>query len=455
MPAVPDHVFRAYDIRGVYGVDLTEEVAERVGLAFGCYVGGGGRRVAVGMDVRLSSPSLKEAVKRGLARAGCHVRDVGLVPTPALYYAVISRGLDGGVMVTASHNPPEWNGFKLCVKGAAIVGEGMGMEDVRAIAQNPLLDGLRERGEVVVEGGLLDDYLSFLLSRVRLARRLSVAMDLSHGCCTLTAPRAFKELGCEVKALNAQPDGSFPSHPPEPTEEALSQLRDLVVEAGADFGVGYDGDGDRAVFIDDRGRVLLGDVVAAILAQHYLPRHPGSAVVLDVSCSSAALEAVERAGGRVVVSRVGHAYIMDAMLKTQALIGGERSSHLYFKEVWGIDDGLYASLKVAQLLSEVGEPLSALVDRLPRYPSKSKNYPFPDEAKFKAVAEIASELKSRGVKVIEVDGVKAILDEGWFIIRPSNTQPLIKVVAEARSQEALERLLKEAEALITARRASA
>ncbi|MCX8204996.1 MAG: phosphomannomutase/phosphoglucomutase [Candidatus Nezhaarchaeota archaeon] len=449
---LPEHVFRAYDIRGVYGRDLTEELAERVGLAFGCYVGGGGRKVAVGMDVRLSSPALAKALARGLMRAGCRVVGVGLVPTPALYYAVVSRGLDGGVMVTASHNPPEWNGFKLCVRGARIVAEGMGMEDVKALAQSPLLDGLGERGEVVEEP-ILDDYLSCILSRVKVSRGLRVALDLSNGCCALTAPRAFQELGCEVEALNSQLDGRFPGHLPEPTEEALSQLRRVVVERKADFGVGYDGDGDRAVFVDDKGRVLLGDSVIAILAQHYLPRHPGSAVVLDVSSSLAAIEAVEKAGGRVVVSRVGHAYIMDAMVSTGALIGGERSSHLYFRDLWGIDDGLYASLKVAELLSELREPLSKLVDQLPRYYSRSQSYEFPDHAKFRAVADIASEVKSRGVRVVEVDGVKALLDEGWFLIRASNTQPLIKVTVEARTREGLERLFREAEALVKARAA--
>jgi len=450
--SIPDHIFRAYDVRGVYGEDLTDDVARQVGLAFGCYVGGGGRRVAIGMDVRLSSPPLKRAFTEGLLRAGCNVIDIGLVPTPALYYAVASRGLSGGVMVTASHNPPEWNGFKLCVKGAAVVGEGMGMEDLKALAQNPLLSQLDGRGEVVVEEGFLDDYLAFLLRHVRPERRLKVALDLANGCCALTAPRAFRELGFEVEALNERPDGRFPAHLPEPTEETLGQLRELVVKTGADLGVGYDGDGDRAVFIDDRGRVLLGDVVTAILAQHYLPEHPGSAVVLDVSCSSVAFEAVERTGGRVVVSRVGHAYIMDAMMRTGALIGGERSSHLYFKEIWGIDDGLYASLKVAELLSRLGEPLSSLVDRLPKYYSKSKNYDFPDRVKFKVVADIAEELKSRGVRVVELDGVKALFDDGWFIIRPSNTQPLVKMTAEAKTPEALERLFKEAERLIEARR---
>lgn len=449
--SIPEHIFRAYDVRGVYGEDLTEEVARRVGLAFGCYVGGGGRSVAIGMDVRLSSPSLKKAFTEGLVRAGCRVVDVGLVPTPALYYAVVSRGLSGGAMVTASHNPPEWNGFKLCVKDALVVGEGMGMEDVKALAQSPLLDQLNEQGEVVVEEGFLDDYVEFLLSHVRPARRLRVALDLANGCCALTAPRAFKELGFEVEALNDQPNGRFPGHLPEPTEETLSQLRELVVKVGADFGVGYDGDGDRAVFVDDKGRVLLGDVVTAILAQHYLPKHPGSAVVLDVTCSSLAFEAVERAGGRVVVSRVGHAYIVDAMARTGALMGGERSSHLYFKEIWGVDDGLYASLKVAELLSQLDEPLSSLVDRLPKYYSRSRNYEFPDHVKFKVVADIAEELKSKGVEVLELDGVKALFDEGWFIIRPSNTQPLVKMTAEAKTPEALERLFKEAEELIKAR----
>ena len=448
---MPDHIFRAYDIRGVYGVDLTGEIAERIGLAFGHYAGGRGRKIAIGMDVRLSSPNLKKAFTQGLVKAGCNVIDVGLVPTPALYYAVVAKKLDGGVMVTASHNPPEWNGFKLCMRGAKMVSEGMGMEDLKALAQNPYLAEDEVKGEVVPDEGFLEEYTSFLLSKVKVSRELKVALDLSNGCCSLTAPRLFEKLGCKVVALNAEPDGRFPNHLPEPTEETLSELKRVVVEEKADFGVGYDGDGDRAVFIDDKGRVLLGDSMTALLVHHYLPREPGSSIVLDVSSSSVVEEIVKQLGGRVIVSRVGHAYIMDTMLKTGALIGGERSSHLYFKEIWGIDDGVYASLKVAEMLSEIEQPLSALVDKLPRYPSRSKNYDFPDQVKFKVVAEIAQELKAVGVKVMELDGVKALFDSGWFLIRPSNTQPLIKLTVEAKDQEALDKLFREAEKLILAR----
>lgn len=448
---IAEHIFRAYDIRGVYGVDLDEKVARRVGLALGHYLGGRGRKLAVGMDVRLSSPALKKALVDGLTSAGCDVVDVGLVPSPALYYAVASMKLDGGAMVTASHNPPEWNGFKLCRKDAYIIAEGMGMEDLKALALKPDLPESGVKGRVEEDPGLLDRYIEDMVSKVKVSRRLKVVLDVANGCCSLTAPKMFEKLGCEVKVLNAELDGRFPAHLPEPTEETLAELKSKVVELGADFGVGFDGDGDRAVFVDDKGRVLLGDVVTALLVNHYLPREPGAAVVFDVSCSSIVEEAVKRLGGKPIVSRVGHAYMMDAVMRNNALLGGERSSHLYFREIWGIDDGAYAALKVAEMLSEAHEPLSALVDRLPRYPTKAKNYDCPDDVKFKAVADIAQELKSRGVRIIEVDGVKVLLDEGWFLIRPSNTQPLIKLTVEAKDEASLAKLFEEAESLIKAR----
>jgi len=283
---IAEHIFRAYDVRGIYGVDLDEEVARRIGLALGRYLGGRGRRLAVGMDVRLSSPSLKKALIDGITSAGCDVVDVGLVPSPVLYYAVASMGLDGGAMVTASHNPPEWNGFKLCRRGAYIIAEGMGMEELKALAMSRDLEEAEVKGRVEEDPKLLDRYIDDMVSRVRVTRRLKVVLDVSNGCCSLTAPRMFEKLGCEVTVLNPELDGRFPAHLPEPTEETLAELRRRVVELGADFGVGFDGDGDRAVFVDDKGRVLLGDV------------EPGAAVVYDVSCSSIVEEAIRRHGGR-------------------------------------------------------------------------------------------------------------------------------------------------------------
>ncbi|MEM1537693.1 MAG: phosphomannomutase/phosphoglucomutase [Candidatus Nezhaarchaeales archaeon] len=441
---VASSIFRAYDVRGVYGEDLTLEVAEAIGKGFATFLGGGGRRVAVGRDVRLSGEVLQEALMGGLTSAGCNVLDIGVVTSPVLYFTVINLRLDGGVMVTASHNPPEWNGFKLCREGAILCGEGTGMEEVRSI----VLEGRFKEGvKGVLEhyGNALKDYFNHVLRLVNIEKPLKVALDPGNGASTLTAPYLFKEAGCSIVAINAEPNGRFPAHHPEPTEEALQQLKEVVVKEEADFGVGYDGDGDRAVFIDERGNILPGDVTLVLFAKYYLEKRGGGKVVYDVSCSTAVEEAIRASGGEPIVSRVGHAFMMNRVLSEKAVFGGEKSSHFYFAELYGIDDGVFASLKLAEILSRKGVRLSELASTVSRYPSTSKNYECADNVKFKVVERLARKYMELGKKLIALDGVKVLEPEGWFLVRASNTQPLIKVTVESKSVEKLKELKEKVE----------
>lgn len=445
---IPEHIFRAYDIRGVYGTDLTEEIATRIGRALASYVDGEGKSMLVGRDVRLSSPPIGDALIKGLLAGGFDVEDIGTVTTPILYFSSVNYGRNGGVMVSASHNPPEWNGFKIWLETGFIC-QGKGMEELKAIA---LKGRFKESagGRLKRNPNAIADYENHVAKRIDVERRMKVAADPGNGSCCLLIPRVFRKVGIDVAAINAEPDGSFPARPPDPTEEVLGGLKRLVLDEKADFGVGFDGDGDRAVFVDDLGRMVPSDLILVMLTEFYLKRQKGVAVVYEVSCSLNVEETVKACGGKPVLSQVGHTYIVDKMLKEKAVLGGETSGHFYFADMYGFDDALFAGLKVAEILSKTGMKLSEILDSLPKYPRiPIKNYECPDEKKFSVVEELAEDFRRMGYETVTIDGVKVVEDEGWLLIRPSNTQPLIRLTVEAKNKEALQRLAQFAEEKIT------
>jgi phosphomannomutase/phosphoglucomutase len=442
---IPPHIFRAYDIRGIYGEDLTEETSKRIGQAFASCMDGAGKNFVVGRDVRLSGEVLEKALIEGMLSIGCNVQEIGMLPTPLFYFAIVHYGKDGGAMVTASHNPAEWNGFKLCREKGLLCAQGMGMEKIKEAAVTGELRA-GARGKIEHYDGVVADYSKFALSKVEIARQLKVALDPGNGTCALLVPELFQDAGLEVVAINAEPDGSFPSRSPEPTEKSLGELKKVVLAKGADFGVGYDGDGDRALFVDNRGRVLSGDITLTILARYHLHKRRGAKILYDVACSSSVAEVIKAHGGKPILSRIGHAYIMDRMIKENIELGGEISSHIYFSEVYGFDDGLFATLKLAELLSKTDRKLDELVDSIPRYPATPvKVYDCPDERKFKVVEELTKEFKYMGYETVTLDGVKIIEPKGWVLIRASNTLPQIKMIAEAKTQEELRQLTDFAE----------
>lgn len=437
-------IFRAYDIRGVYGVDLNEDLAKAIGLAYGTMLGNRGR-VVVGRDVRLSGEALASAVAEGLAEAGCDVLDIGLVTTPMSYFAVVHLKADGGIQVTASHNPPEWNGFKLIKKGGETLSAGAGMEELRDM----VLQGRFRRGEEkgrIEKVDILESYVDFITSKIEIGRSLRIAVDYSNGAAAIPFPKIAERVGLEIEALNEVPDGRFPGHLPEPREDTLKDLQDLVVKTGVDFGAGFDGDGDRVVFVDDRGRILSGDIALAIFVKHLDKK---GKVIFDVSSSSALREIIVEKGCEPIEMRVGRAFLLNAVRELNAVIGGEKSDHFYFPELWGFDDACYAVLRMAEIVVESGKRLSELVDEIPHYPSiPITTFSCPDELKAKIVERIAKHYESLGLRVSRIDGVKAYFDDGWVLVRPSNTMPQIKMTAEAKTEERLSEIVREAEDLI-------
>lgn len=433
-----DHIFRAYDIRGIFGEDLTEEVATKIGAAFAKFLDG--KSVVVGRDVRTSGEKLRDALVSGLT-SRCNVTDVGVLPTPVLYFATNILKKDAGVMITASHNPPKWNGFKAFwgQKGTIY---GKDMETIKNYAKQIDPKALSERkGEVVSQEGVIKDYQDFVENKIQLERQLSVVADTANGTCGLVAPSLFKRMNCNIHTLNQKPDGNFPAHLPVPKAETLGELMKEVVERKADFGVGYDGDGDRAVFIDEKGNLIPGDLTLLIFAKDILQKNPGGKVVYELSCSMAVEEYVKALGGIPIVERVGHTFIMDRMVGENALLGGEKSSHFYFADVYGMDDGVFASMKLAEILSKTNEKLSEMVAALPHYPSiYEKNFDCPDKQKFSVIEKVRRQFKEHGLETLDLDGVKLIEKDGWVILRASNTEPVIRISAEAKTKEKLNEL---------------
>jgi phosphomannomutase/phosphoglucomutase len=434
-----DHIFRAYDIRGIFGEDLTEEIATKIGEAFAIFLQG--KTVVVGRDVRISGEKLRDALVSGLV-SQCEVTDVGVLPTPLLFYAANRLSKDAGIMVTASHNPPQWNGFKaFWGKKGSIYGKDM--EKVRDYAKNIDIKKLGEnlKGKASTYDGIIQEYQDFVQNKIKIERKLKVVADTANGTCGLVAPDLFERLGCDIITLNKEPDGSFPAHLPVPKEETLGELMKEVVKHKADFGVGYDGDGDRAVFIDEKGNLIPGDLTLLIFAKDILEKNRGGKVVYELSCSMAVEEFVKKHGGIPLVERVGHTFIMDKMISEKALLGGEKSSHFYFADVFGMDDGTFASIKLAEILSKSNKKLSEMVAELPQYPSVyEKNFECPDNMKFIVIEKVRKQFKGYGLETLDIDGVKLIEEFGWVILRASNTEPVIRISAEARTKEKLKEL---------------
>jgi phosphomannomutase/phosphoglucomutase len=424
-------IFKACDIRGRYGADLTPQIAEQLGLAVGTELTG--RTAVVGGDLRPSTLPLKKALIKGLMEAGCRVVDVGIIPTPAFYFAKDFLQTEGGVMVTGSHNPPGDNGFKISLGPWPITGEELASLE-RRMARKDFAQGggSYEHSEVV------DHYKSFIRSKFSPGGRLKVVVDAGNGCYARIAPQVLRELGYEVVELYCEPDGRFPGRLPNPAVPAnLKSLCESVVQSGADLGAAFDGDGDRVVFVDEQGRVVESDCSIVLFARYLLRRGPGE-VVYDLKCSSVVAEEVRRAGGLPVMEKSGHAFIKTTLLRRKALLGGEISGHFFFGEL-GRDDGLYAALLMLKIVAEEGRGLAALADTVPRYPiTPDIRLSCPPEEAQAIVRELEQAFaRDTDCEVSTLDGVRIAWPDGWALVRPSVTEPLITLRFEAHSQERL------------------
>ena len=437
------HVFRAYDVRGLVGRDINADVFRQVGRAYATLIRrNGGRQIAVGQDNRLSSADLKRGFVEGVRAAGVSVVDIGLSPTPILYFATAHWKLDGGANITGSHNPIEYNGVKMVHPGAAPLSE----DEIQ------MLRTLAERGDYESGAGELtsrsprDDYFDTVAGMIHLARRPRVVVDAGNGVAGLYAPALLRRLGCDVVELYCESDGSFPNHLPDPEDERnVEDLKAKVIEVRADVGIAYDGDADRVGVIDERGHRHEADLILALLARDLLARHPGAKIVFDVKSSQALIEDIQSHGGVPVMWKTGHSHLKRKMREDGILLGGEVSGHMFFAEnYYGVDDGILASCKIIELAARAPDPISRLFDSVPHLRATPElKAPCPDGEKFKVVEEVTRELKRR-YQTIDIDGARVVFPgKGWGLVRASNTNPYLTLRFEARTDAEIEEMKRE------------
>jgi phosphomannomutase/phosphoglucomutase len=434
------HIFREYDIRGVFETDLNAESVTTLGRAFGTYyLERGKRRVAVGRDTRLSSPVIRDWLVEGMTDAGVDVVDIGMVPTPLSYYSTYRLGLDGSVMITGSHNPPQYNGFKITIGTDALFGEQI--QELRSMIDGDLLrtDG---GGRVEVHPTLVAEYQDDVAGRIQMGSRpLRIVVDAGNGVGGFVALPLFQRLGLEVEGLYCEPDGTFPNHHPDPSEEHnLVALRERVLATGADLGIAYDGDADRIGVIDDKGAILWGDRLLVALARDVLKDNPGAPIVGEVKCSRVLFEEIEKAGGKAILSRVGHSLIKARMKAEGALLAGEMSGHIFYKHRWfGFDDAIYTSARLLEILSKTTLKMSELLaDVRTPFVTPETRVDCPDAVKFQVVADVTEQYRQGGDRVVDIDGVRVERPEGWGLVRASNTSPVIVMRAEGSTREQLD-----------------
>ena len=432
---IPEHIFREYDIRGVVGEDLHPRVAEAVGCAYGselsARLAGTTPRVVVGEDNRPSSTALRGGLVRGLRAAGCDVVRLGTVPTPVTYFAEYEFAADGAVQITGSHNPPEYNGIKMTMGKGSVYGDAI----------RSLLRRIRAGDVAAGDGGLemvdpLPAYVADVSGRFRLARPVKAVVDCGNGTGSVVAAELLEAVGFDVIPLYCESDGTFPNHHPDPTVDEY--VRDMIAEVrsrGAEVGIGFDGDADRIGVVDDRGRIVRGDILLLLFGLDLLRRRePGATLVFDVKCSQVLSDEFERAGGVPLMWKTGHSLIKEKMKETGAPLAGELSGHVCFADdYYGFDDALYAACRLGELLAASDRPLSDMAGALPAYESTPElRIEVAEEEKFQIVERAVEHFAAR-YEVVAVDGVRVLFGDGWGLIRASNTQPVIVARYEAET----------------------
>ncbi len=440
-------LFREYDLRGIVGSELTVEMAERLGLAYATYVAGRGvTAISLGRDGRLSSPSLHQALLKGLLDGGLDVIDIGVCSSPLVYFSLFTLPVGGGIMITGSHNAAEYNGFKICVGKEAIHGEAI--QELRLVMEKGVFVSGAGR---LSEHAIIPDYLAYIKKSFAgvNAHRLHVVIDCGNGAASLVAQQALELLGCKVTGLYCDLDGRFPNHHPDPMVlDNLADLMQAVKDQKADVGIGYDGDADRIGAVDERGDVLWGDRLLVVYARDILAVKPGGAIISEVKASQSLYDDIAAKGGRPIMWKTGHSLIKAKMKEESAVLAGEMSGHVFFADrYFGYDDAVYASCRLIEILAKGTQPLSALVSDLPKtVVTPEIRVDLPDSVKFDVVRSIqtrfADYLKTKQSlgptnlvlrDLITIDGVRAIFDEGWGLIRASNTQPALVLRFEATS----------------------
>jgi len=429
-------IFREYDIRGIAGKDLTEETVELLGRGIGTFLRRQDKsRITLGRDCRPSSDPFRDALAVGLTSTGISIIDTGVVPTPLLYFSIIHCSSDGGVMITGSHNPSEYNGFKTCIGTDSVYGEQI--QDIYRIIESG--DFATGKGSVS-DIDVISPYSKHILDNIRLSRPVRVAVDCGNGTGCLVAPDIMEGLGAQVTQLYCEMDGSFPNHHPDPTlEENLSDLQSRVKQDSLEVGVAFDGDADRIGVIADNGKIIWGDILLAIFAREILKREPGATFISEVKCSMNLYRDIEKHGGRAIMWKTGHSLIKAKMKEEKALLAGEMSGHMFFADrYFGYDDAVYAACRLLELLSGSRVPLSEIIsDFPPTVVTPEIRIQCDDDKKFKVVEEVKGYFKKH-YEVIDVDGARVLFPNGWGLVRASNTQDVLVMRFESDTQENLE-----------------
>ncbi len=436
-PAIPEGIFRSYDIRGLVDTEITPELAEHIGRALGSEaLDQGETHMVLARDGRSHSPVLAEALRTGIASTGCHIIDLGTVPTPLMYFATHHLNeTSSGVMVTASHNPGEYNGFKMVINGVTLADDAV--LDVRSRIQRQQY----HQGEGETRShDIITDYIERIFSDVALVGAVSLVIDAGNAVPGVVAPRLFEELGCDVTPLYCDLDGSFPNHDPDPTQEAnLQDLITKVQEVGADLGAALDGDGDRLIIVTPKGRIIWPDQLLMLFARDILGRNPGADVLFDVKCSRQLNQLVTSYGGRPIMWKTGHSHMKSKMIETGALIGGEYSGHIFIKDRWyGFDDGLYTLARLLEIITLRDQPIDDIFAAFPILPSTPElKIPVQDDQKFALVERLVAEGEFQSGKASTIDGLRVDFAKGWGLVRASNTSAALTLRFEAETEEAL------------------
>ena len=447
--ALPREIFKAYDIRGIVGKTLTAEIVERIGRAIGSEARARNQnRVVVGRDGRLSGPELTAALARGLAASGCDVIDIGMVPTPVVYFATHHLGTHTGVAVTGSHNPPDYNGLKMMIGGETLAGEAIQRLRNR-IETNDLVSGAGK----ITHQDIGEDYLARIAGDVKLARKMRVAVDCGNGVAGALAAPLYRRLGCDVTELYCEVDGTFPNHHPDPSQpKNLVDLINEIKTGGYDVGLAFDGDGDRCGVISPDGSVIWPDRQMILYARDVLARHPGAEIIYDVKCSRTLPAAITAAGGRPTMWKTGHSFIKAKLRETGALLAGEMSGHTFFKERWyGFDDGLYTGARLLELLSRDARPPQAIFAALPNTVNTPElNLKFAEGEHYVFMERLLKRASFPDAKVTTIDGLRVDFDDGFGLVRASNTTPVLVFRFEGDNEQALKRIQQRFRELVLA-----
>jgi phosphomannomutase / phosphoglucomutase len=432
-------IFREYDIRGMYNEDLNKDTVHTLGLAIASYYHKKNvSRISVGRDCRLSSPELSEVLIKGLIESGIDVVDIGVVPTPLLYFSLFHLDLTGGIQITGSHNPPEYNGFKICLNKTTIHGEEI--QEIRRIAETK--DFVNGSGSLQ-QADMTTPYIEYISENIFKGDvKRKVVVDAGNGVGGLVAPKAYSALGVEVEELFCEPDGNFPNHHPDPTIPGnLEHIKKKVSETSADLGIAFDGDADRIGVVDKEGNIIWGDQLMIIFSRDLLERYPGASIIGEVKCSQVLYDDIKSHGGVPIMWKAGHSLIKAKMKEEGALFAGEMSGHLFFAErYFGYDDAIYAGARLLEILTNKDMDVRELLSGVPTMANTPEiRLDCPDEKKFQVVDALAKEFKKE-YEVIDVDGARVLFDGGWGLVRASNTQPVLVLRFEARDEALLEKI---------------